>query len=281
MSDENEAVLAEAARQIHAAEALVVTAGAGMGVDSGLPDFRGREGFWRAYPPFAKLGLEFEAIANPRWFRADPRLAWGFYGHRLLLYRRTRPHAGFAILRRWAEARPGGAFVFTSNVDHQFHRAGFADETVLECHGSIEWWQCAGNCGQPVWRAPEEVAFTVDEATCRAAGALPGCPRCDGIARPNILMFGDRDWDAARTSVQETRLGGWWERRRAAKTVVIECGAGLAVPTVRRHSEALQREGATLVRINPREPQGPRGTLSVPLGASEALTRLDALFQRP
>lgn len=46
-----------AAEVLGAADALLITAGAGMGVDSGLPDFRGREGFWRAYPLIAKLGL--------------------------------------------------------------------------------------------------------------------------------------------------------------------------------------------------------------------------------
>src|SRR5689334_25005330 len=91
------------------ADGLLITAGAGMGVDSGLPDFRGREGFWRAYPPFAELGLDFRSLANPRWFRDDPALAWGFYGHRRNLYRETEPHEGFAILRRWAARRPKGA----------------------------------------------------------------------------------------------------------------------------------------------------------------------------
>src|SRR5688572_20278296 len=90
--------LARAARAIRGAEYLVIAAGAGMGVDSGLPDFRGPQGFWRAYPAFEKLGLRFEEIANARWFDEDPHLAWGFYGHRLNLYRRTRPHEGFEIL---------------------------------------------------------------------------------------------------------------------------------------------------------------------------------------
>jgi len=65
-----------------------VTAGAGMGVDSGLPDFRGDQGFWRAYPPYAKVGLSFADLANPRWFDEAPSLAWGFCGHRLNLDRR-------------------------------------------------------------------------------------------------------------------------------------------------------------------------------------------------
>jgi len=54
-----------AARAIRDADALLITAGAGMGVDSGLPDFRGSEGFWRAYPPMAKLGISFVEMANP------------------------------------------------------------------------------------------------------------------------------------------------------------------------------------------------------------------------
>src|SRR5437763_363029 len=110
-----------------------------MGVDSGLPDFRGAEGFWHAYPPYRELGLAFEAIANPLWFAVDPSLAWGFYGHRLALYRRTQPHPGFALLLAAAKRAPGGGFVLTSNVDGQFQAAGFADDRIYEVHGSIHW----------------------------------------------------------------------------------------------------------------------------------------------
>ena len=84
-----EPVLERAAQSIENADAILITAGAGMGVDSGLPDFRGAEGFWKAYPAIAKLGLSFSQMANPAWFETDPALAWAFYGHRLNLYRRT------------------------------------------------------------------------------------------------------------------------------------------------------------------------------------------------
>ena len=72
----------QAAIAIRNARALVITAGAGMGVDSGLPDFRGDEGFWNAYPPYRRLGLAFVDAANPRHFEDDPAFGWGFYGHR-------------------------------------------------------------------------------------------------------------------------------------------------------------------------------------------------------
>src|SRR6516165_1690725 len=138
----NENALQEAAEAIQGAQALLIGAGAGMGVDSGLPDFRGNQGFWKAYPPYQKLGLNFVALANPRWFRADPTLAWGFYGHRLHLYRATQPHEGFQILRRWGEQITHGAFVYTSNVDGHFQKAGFDPERVMEVHGSLDYFQC-------------------------------------------------------------------------------------------------------------------------------------------
>lgn len=56
--------LRQARQALESSEALLVAAGAGMGVDSGLPDFRGTEGFWRAHPPFKTLGLSFEEL-NP------------------------------------------------------------------------------------------------------------------------------------------------------------------------------------------------------------------------
>ena len=82
----------KAAAAVAMADALLVTAGAGMGVDSRLPDFRGDKGFWKAYPPFERLGVSFVDMANPGWFARDPELAWGFYSHRLELYRATEPH---------------------------------------------------------------------------------------------------------------------------------------------------------------------------------------------
>ena len=90
MSSDHEAEsLRRAAGLIRDADGLLITAGAGMGVDSGLPDFRGTEGFWRAYPALARAQLRFESVASLETFHTDPTLAWGFYGHRLSLYRRT------------------------------------------------------------------------------------------------------------------------------------------------------------------------------------------------
>jgi NAD-dependent SIR2 family protein deacetylase len=268
----------EAAEVIQEADALIIAAGAGMGVDSGLPDFRGPQGFWSAYPPYKKLGLHFVELANPRWFRDDPALAWGFYGHRFALYRRTRPHAGFSILKKWADRMPRGSFVFTSNVDGHFQLAGFDESQIVECHGSIHWLQCTSNCGSAPWPVPASVTSIIDldKESMRAREPYPACPDCGALARPNILMFGDMHWDSSRTREQEQRLQQWIWDREDARMVIVECGAGTAVPTVRAFAEdTAEGHDTILIRINVREPQVPDGHIGLPLGAREALEAID------
>jgi NAD-dependent SIR2 family protein deacetylase len=265
--------LDRAAELIAGADALLVCAGAGMGVDSGLPDFRGDEGFWHAYPPYERLGLRFVELADPKHFAQDPELAWGFYGHRLDLYRQTVPHEGFRLLRDWGAAKPGGSAVFTSNVDGQFQKAGF--DLIAEAHGSIHQLQCAIPCSTDIW--PAELDVPVDGTSMRAAGPLPECVNCGKLARPNILMFGDFDWVSRRSDEQVRTVNEW--RRGNSHLVVIELGAGSAVPTVRRYAELASASTGALIRINPREPEirHNRG-VSLPSGALETLTALDSLL---
>ncbi|AXA89814.1 NAD-dependent deacetylase [Massilia sp. YMA4] len=244
------ALLDRAAALIAQADGLVVAAGAGMGVDSGLPDFRGDAGFWRAYPALGRARMSFTSVASPATFERDPALAWGFYGHRLALYRATVPHEGFALLRAWGERMAHGCHVFTSNVDGQFQTAGFEEQRVHECHGSIHHLQCLEPCTQTIWPADGFVP-DVDTDACRLLNAAPTCPHCGGLARPNILMFGDWGWVEERSARQAARLQAWLARVR--RPLVIELGAGTAVPSVRYFSQQVVQAGGQLVRLNPRE----------------------------
>ncbi|ENO85277.1 SIR2 family NAD-dependent protein deacylase [Thauera linaloolentis] len=265
MHDLNTA-FARCARLIAQADGLLVTAGAGLGVDSGLPDFRGSEGMWQAYPALGKAGIHFREIANPAAFLARPRLAWGFYGHRLRLYRETCPGAAFGMLRNIARHVPQGAFVFTSNVDGQFQKAGFDERRIVECHGSIHHLQCIRPCTATIWSA-DGFEPDIDADACKLIGAPPRCPSCGALARPNILMFGDWDWIEARTQAQRARLDTW--RRTVDRLLVIEIGAGTAVPSVRIFGES---QGAPIIRINLREAQTTSDSgVALPLTATEAM----------
>lgn len=262
---------AAAAQRIVDADSLIITAGAGMGVDSGLPDFRGDQGFWNAYPMYERLGLSFVDAANPRHFETDPLFGWGFYGHRTNLYRQTEPHAGFSLLLDWAREYNLRTFVVTSNVDGQFQKAGFDEGAILEVHGSIHHLQCLDPCCRDIWS--NEAEFSIDHQTMQADRS-PECLHCGGVARPNILMFGDFSWLPDRTAEQEERFGVFLQQS-GEKTVVIEMGAGSAIPTIRQMSENLGRQtGVEVVRINPREAQIGDEHFSFAVGALEGLEEL-------
>jgi len=269
-------VCRKAADAIGKAGVLVVTSGAGMGVDSGLPDFRGERGFWKAYPMYERLGISFVGAANPAHFQRDPAFGWGFYGHRTNLYRATVPHDGFRILRQWIHRFGLAHFVVTSNVDGQFQKAGFEEEKVLEVHGSIHHLQCLSPCSEAIWPNREEIP--VDQATMLAK-RVPRCPHCGGVARPNILMFGDFSWLSFRTDCQESRFGVFLEEQEGRDMVVVEMGAGTAIPTIRSLSERLgRRGGTTVVRINPQEPWIDAPHLSIPDGSLSALRTIEAML---
>jgi len=262
----------EAKKIIKEAEVILITAGAGMGVDSGLPDFRGNEGFWKAYPAVAKLGYSFAQMANPTWFKTEPKLAWAFYGHRLNLYRETTPHNGFKMLLNLVKEKENNYFIFTSNVDGQFQKAGFDEDKIYEVHGSIHHFQCAHNCTKNIYDAKDEV-IEVDMEKFEAKN-LPICKNCGNVARPNIMMFNDWEFNSKRDNAQETRYNRFLKQNKNKKAAIIEIGAGSAIPTVRMEGEHLSQKypKTKLIRINPQESEVIlEKNISISSGAKTAL----------
>ena len=256
------------------ADAIVITAGAGMGVDSGLPDFRGDLGFWRAYPLLREKNLSFEDMANPQWFFDNPKLAWAFYGHRLNLYKNTEPHEGFRLLLDLVKSKNENYFVYTSNVDGHFAKAGFNKDKIYEVHGSINYAQCIHDDDGAIWKIDESSALVDEEKFI--ATKMPVCPECGCVSRPNIMMFYDHEFNLKRTWAQRKRYEAWLNENENSKIAIIEIGAGLAVPTIRKHGEALVKrfKNATIIRINPKD-----NILNSQLGISLKLGGLEALNQ--
>lgn len=106
----------------------------------------------------------------------------------------------------------------------------------------------------------------------------PRCPRCGGTTRPNVLLFYDFWWLSARMNARRDAMDEWLAGLPDdARVVVIELGAGVAVPSVRVCGEQIARSrGGRLIRINPKESQCE--DLSISLGALEALESLDRLI---
>lgn len=248
-----------AAALLNEADGVLISAGAGMGVDSGLPDFRGNSGFWKAYP--ALRGESFYDCANLQQFMGDLRRGWGFYGHRLNMYRETTPGKSYEMLRRIVEDK--SHFVFTTNVDGHFLRAGFTD--VVEHHGTIHVLQCSHE-KRHVWSASGFHPI-IDPKTLRLVNEIPFCVLCEEPARPNILMFGDRDFNHYESGLAFGQMVEWYKSRRFI--VGIEIGAGKDIPTARKISDNYTK---ALIRINPRHPNvSGEHDVSLQMGGQKAL----------
>ena len=185
------------------------------------------------------------------------------------------PHEGFSILRKWAEMKGNDFFIFTSNVDGHFQASGFPEDRIEECHGSVHFLQCTSTDCSEIWDG-SDINIEVDMETMRALGSLPACIHCGSVARPNILMFGDWNWLSHRTHAQHNRMLEWRKGLSGKKMVILEMGAGTAVPTVRYMSDKfLDMFDSKLIRINKREPDVPTGNIGISGGALDVLERID------
>jgi hypothetical protein len=90
-------------------------------------------------------------------------------------------------------------------------------------------------------------------------------------------MFGDWSWLPDRTEAQEARFERFQDQHADRRIAVIEMGAGTAIPTIRATSERLgwRNDKATVIRINPREPEIKPPHISLACGALDGLRRID------
>ena len=113
--------------------ALVLT-GAGVSAESGIPTFRGKDGYWRNFDP-AKL-------ATPEAFERDPKLVWEWYRERRQRIRNAQPNAAHAAIAKLA--RHADEFLLvTQNVDDLHVRAGVSPEKMVQIHGDIFVTRCS------------------------------------------------------------------------------------------------------------------------------------------
>ncbi len=251
----------KAADLIGRADALLICTGAGMGAESRVDE----SGQWRGIAP--PLNLQDSTVLEPACFRDDAGLAWGWWGPTLQRTREVHPHAGYGYLLEIAAQLPRGHFIFTTEVDGLFQRAGFDPARIVESRGSLLHLQCSAPCCQEVWSS---AGLEVNVLHHRWQGELPRCIYCeDAVARPNAKLLLDMDWVSRRTDMQRKRMAEWMAKCRAP--VTIEIGAGRGVHGVRRFAE--QQRGP-LIRIHPEQPEVLKPGVAIMASAELAIKTL-------
>lgn len=162
-----------AVRAVQAADTLVAFTGAGVSTASGVPDFRGEEGLWAEHDP-----MDFHVSR----FERDPG---GFWTDRVAVVEElfggdVRPNPAHEALADLEHAGRLDA-VITQNVDG-LHQAAGSDE-VIEVHGNGKRVVCR-DCS---WRGDiQPVRERVEDGE-----VPPRCERCDGLLKPDTVLFGE------------------------------------------------------------------------------------------
>lgn len=196
----------------------VALTGAGISVESGIPDFRGRDGVWARYDPF-----EYGHIDS---FRADPQKVWNMLIEMSVLVEGVSPNDAHYAL---GELEKLGVLkmVITQNVD-SLHQKGGASN-VVEFHGNFRAMHC-DHCQRPY--LPSEVQMV----------ELPPLCACGGPIRPDVVLFGEGIPEEAYSLAFDAA-------GRCDLMVVVGTSASVApasdLPLVAR------RRGARIVEINP------------------------------
>jgi NAD-dependent protein deacetylase/lipoamidase len=200
-----------------------VLTGAGISAESGVPTFRGEDGLWRSYRP--------EDLATPGAFDRDPHLVWQWYDWRRGLIAACRPNAAHDALVDM-ERHFDDLILITQNVDGLHQLAG--SRSVVELHGSIWRMRCTQEC-QPSWE-DRTVPLPL------AGGALPRCPNCGSLARPDVVWFGE--------SLPAEALAAAFEAAQRCRLMLVIGTSAVVHPAASLPLLALRR-GAYVVEINP------------------------------
>jgi len=212
--------LDEAAALLASVDALVVTTGAGMSAESGIPTFREAPGaVWAEYDP--------ADLATPEGFLRDPALVWRWYAQRRAIIATVQPHAGHRAIAA-LEAMYAPFLLLTQNIDNLHRAAG--STRIIELHGNIFRYKCFDR-GHAVAQLPD-----TDEVP-------PRC-HCGSLLRPDVVWFGE----LLDSDHMELAYGS-----------LVSCGAILVVGTsgivypAAGFPGVAKQAGARVVEVNPEE----------------------------
>lgn len=213
------------ASKLAACRRLGVITGAGMSQASGLPTYRGIGGLYNDIE--VEAGMPIEEILHAYTMARDPALTWKYIAQIESGCRGAEPNAGHDILARWEERFD--VCVVTQNIDGFHSRAGSKD--VIELHGNLARLYCL-DCDE---------RYTIDQISL--AQLPPRCQACDGLVRPNVVLFGEMLPPDALQRYEQQLLRGF--------DVLLCIGTTAGFPYIQDPVITASRQGITTVEINP------------------------------
>jgi len=204
------------AQKLKGSKKIVFVTGAGISQESGIPTFRGKDGYWRKYDPMKLASIDA--------FYDDPKLVWEWYEDRRKNILSVKPNEGHFAISQMEEFKD--VVVLTQNIDGLHQRSGSTN--VLELHGSIIRIKCT-------------VCDFTDNITENFESLPPKC-KCGSMLRPDVVWFGEplpqNIWQSA---IKEASICD----------VMIIVGTSLVVSPANTLPVYAKQNGAILIEVNP------------------------------
>jgi len=211
-----ENLIEQAADVIVKSTLTLALTGAGVSVESGIPDFRSAGGLWSKYDP-----AEYATISA---FRSDPEKVWRMLRDMNEIVSQAKPnaaHLGMGELEHMGFLH----CIITQNVDN-LHQVG-GSKNVIEYHGNSSTLSCLW-CGKRFNRAEKK-------------GEYPPRCVCQKVLKPDVVFFGE--------AIPADALNRSFELASAAKALMV-VGTSAVVSPANTIPAITKRNGATVIEIN-------------------------------
>jgi NAD-dependent deacetylase len=217
----------------------VVMTGAGISAESGIPTFRGPEGYWQVgsenYMP--------EEMATFRMFQRMPEEVWAFYLYRRSMCRQASPNAAHDALVNLEQGLGDRFLLITQNVDGLHLRAGNSRDRTYQIHGNIDFMRRPTRNGEEILPMPDELlGWEKGKALHDQARELL-CPQ-GTWARPHVLWF-DETYDEERYRFESSLMAA----QQCALLIVVGTSGATNLPL--QVGSLVAQRGAPLVAVNP------------------------------
>jgi NAD-dependent deacetylase len=215
--------------------------GAGISAESGIPTFRGPEGYWtvgsKVYHP--------QEMATFAMFRRRPDEVWQWYLHRATVCRRADPNPGHEAVVDM-DCLLGERFtLITQNVDGLHLRAGSPAERTFQIHGNVFQVRCSAACSAELLALPDTLVGRPQDAPLSDADrALLTCPRCGDRLRPHVLWF-DEVYDEAYFRFHSSLQAA------AETSLLLIVGTSGATNLPNQVAWTVYQTGGTIIDVNP------------------------------
>ena len=183
---------------------VFVITGAGVSAESGIPTFRGKDGYWRNLDP--------TKLATPGAFARDPKLVWEWYNERRERIRNAKPNAAHEAIARLSMLASEFLLV-TQNVDDLHARGGMPKEKMVQIHGDLFVTRCS-RCdfsrNEIENDGPKQGSSKLDwlkQSSLTSARNELSCPTCGELMRPGVVWFGEQ-LDSRNIDIVEKFLDG-------------------------------------------------------------------------